>query len=135
MYTPNTDLFFSTVLSSRFQDGRRRIGDSTSRTRRSAPLVPQSALFLLRKSEELSMDARGRDSRNYSDGGTNKDHSFVGDSESTSAGRKDILKFPTASKNETPFRDFPVSRGRRTNSEIANFRQEVVHFYKYWHNN
>jgi len=83
--TTKTDLFYSTVLSSRLQDGRRRNGDSASRTRRSAPLVPQSALFLLRKSEELSMDARGRDSRRYSDG-------VIGDSESTGAGRKDIEK-------------------------------------------
>lgn len=91
--TPKTDLFYSTVLSSRFQDGRRRNGDSTSRTRRSAPLVPQSALFLLRKSEEL-LDARGRESRHYSDSGTNKDHTFqvIRDSESTGAGRKDFVK-------------------------------------------
>jgi hypothetical protein len=85
--TPKTDLFYSTVLSSRRQDGnRRRNGDSASRTRRSAPLVPQSALFLLRKSEELSMDVRGRDGRHYSDDDTKRD----GNSES--AGRKDIEK-------------------------------------------
>ena len=89
--TPKTDLFYSTVLPSRIQDGRRRNEDSASRTRRSAPLVPQSALFLLRKSEELSMDAQGRDNRHYSDG-TKRDHSFIGDSESTGAGRKDIQK-------------------------------------------
>ena len=83
--TPKTDLFYSTVLPSRRQDSRRRNGDSPSRTRRSAPLVPQSALFLLRKSEELSMGARGRDSR---DGDTKKD----GDGESAGAGRKDIAR-------------------------------------------
>ena len=87
-----SDPFYSTALSSRFQDGRRRNGDSPSRTRRSAPLVPQSALFLLRKSEELSMDALRRDGRHHSDGGTQRDHSFIGDSESTIAGRKDIEK-------------------------------------------
>ena len=92
-YITKTDLFYSTVLSSRFQDGKRRNGDrdSASRTRRSAPLVPQSALFLLRESEELSTDARGRDSRHYSDG-TKQDHSFIDDSQSTVAGRKDIEK-------------------------------------------
>ena len=81
--TPKTDLFYSTVLPPRPQDSRRRNGDSPSRTRRSGPLVPQSALFLLRKSEELSMETRGRDSR---DGDTKRD----GDSENMGAGRKDI---------------------------------------------
>ena len=91
--TSKTDLSYSTVLSSGCQDGRLRNGDTAaSRTRQSAPLVPQSALFLLRKSEELSMDAPGRDSRHYSDSGTKRDHKFIGDSESTGAGRKEIEK-------------------------------------------
>jgi hypothetical protein len=42
-----------------------------------------------------------------------------------------FYKFPTASKNETPFRDSPVSRDRGTNSEINNFGQEVVYLYEY----
>lgn len=91
IYTQNRPVY-PTVLSSRSQDGRRRNGDSVSRTHRSAPLVSQSALFLLRKSEELSKDARGRDSRYYSDDDTKRDHNFIADSESTGTGRKDAEK-------------------------------------------
>ena len=89
-WIPKTDLFYSTVLSSRRQDGRRGSGDSVSGTRRAAPLVPQSALFLLRRSEELSIDVDGRrrDGRHYSDGDTKRD----ADSESTGAERKDNEK-------------------------------------------
>lgn len=86
------DLFYSTTLSSKFQDRRRRNGDSASRTYRSAPLVPQSALFLLRKSKELSMAAQGRDSRDYSDAGTKREYNFISNSENAGIGRKDIEK-------------------------------------------
>ena len=74
-------ILYSTALrlSSKFQDDRRRNRDSTSRTYRSAPLVPQSTLFLLRKSEELSMDAHGAE----------RDYSFIGNRESAG---KDIEK-------------------------------------------
>jgi len=65
-------------------------GDSPRRTYRSAPLVPQSALFLRRKNEELLMDARGTESRHCSEGGgTKRDY---GHSETAGARREDIEK-------------------------------------------
>lgn len=81
------------------------------------------------------MDARGKDSRRQNDGGGKRDYSSTGDSKSTGPGRKEIekeiLKFPTASKNETPFRNYPASRARRSNDEIDNSSREVVYLYEY----
>ena len=91
-YISQADPFYSTESpSKRFQDDDSPSNrDRAPGTYRSAPLVPQSTLFLRRRNQKLSMNSQGRYSRRYSDSGVRIEQDyFVGHSESASARRRD----------------------------------------------